>query len=433
MLQRREFLRLAGAAGVGAAAATGVPALLRTGQPSGASKASKATTKVARTVTKAPTTAAAKSSKEPILVVIDLAGGNDGINTLVPVRDPAYRKVRTKVALPENELIPFGKEFALHPKLQKVSKRTMAVVAGVGVAEPDGSHFEMQRRWATGDVTGRARPETGFLGRLADVIGSKDAPAVALLLGNGSSPSVESLRVPTVSLGSLYSAEMFRANREDAMLTTFQDGFRRIASTAAPAGAKGNRAHVGIGMGKALSAAGLVAGEPSADEDRMPDTDLGRGLGSALRLLRQPELGLRIITVTHDGYDHHEGLINNHATRMQEFDDAVDAFLGALEKDGIADRVLVATTSEFGRRVNDNGTSGLDHGAASVSMLFGPVKPGVHGEYPSLSKLDKDDNLKATVTMGTYLSTLASWVGVTGSDVGLGKSETLSGVLAKRG
>ncbi len=438
MINRREFIKF-GAVGVGgAAAARVVPSLLdgdnnnrsATG-PKAVSSTSTATTPSTAVAAEQPKTVARSAKKnggQRVLVIVDLAGGNDGLNTVVPINDPAYRSLRTTVALDPKDLHSLGKDYGAHPSLERLTKRGLAVVAGVGVTNPEGSHFEMARRWAMADLDGHGAPTTGFFGRLADVVGSKDAPAVALGLGSGYSPALVSAWAPSINLRSLQSAEMFRPNRDDANLTAFQTAYRRMASTASSPGASGPRADATTGMVQALRTAGLVGAGDDGD-DGLPGTDLGRSLASALRLIRQPSLGLRIIHITHDGFDTHSSAIDQHAQRLSEFDEAVDAFLGAADASGFADRVLVATTSEFGRRAKDNGSNGLDHGAASVALLAGPVNAGVHGEYASLTKLDDDDNLVAKVSMGDYFATLSSWLGVSPDDV-LGKGRApVSGVL----
>ncbi len=440
MINRREFLKFGAVGAGGAAAARVVPSLLDGGRDhSSGSAPSKPSATSSAPDTQAPATdiktmtktakAAKRTNGDRVLVVIDLAGGNDGLNTVVPINDPAYRTLRTTVGLAEKDLHPIDKDYAAHPSLGRLTKRGLAVVAGVGVANPEGSHFEMSRRWAMADLDGKGATTTGFFGRLADVIGNKDAPAVALGLGSGYSPALVSTWAPSVNLRSLQSAEMFRPNRDDANLTAFQTAYRRMATTTVKPGSTGPRAETANGMTLALRTAGLVTTDGGDDNDGLPGSDLGRSLASALRLISQPALGLRIVHITHDGFDTHSSAIDQHGQRLNEFDEAVDAFLAATEARGFGDRVLVATTSEFGRRAKDNGSNGLDHGAASVALLAGPVNAGVHGEYASLTKLDRDDNLIAKLSMGDYFATLSTWLGVSADEV-LGKGRSaVSGVL----
>ena len=438
MITRREALKLSAVAGGGAVASQVIPRLLRgderrrasSGAPPNPAKASDASeSSVGAEAAPGQQRSTEKRTGDRILVVIELAGGNDGLNTVVPHNDPAYRRLRTETALDEKDLVSFTDDFALNPSLQRLATRGVAVIGGVGVANPDGSHFEMQRRWASADVDGKSSPTTGFLGRMADIVGNKDAPAVALGLGSGSSPALVSKWAPSVSIRSINSAEMFLPNRDDAMLTAFQQGFRRMSSTAAPKGAKGLRADVGSGMVLALRTAGLVAEDGDENDDELPGSDLGRSLASGLRLLRKPELGLRIVHITHDGFDTHSNTKDQQGQRLAEFDEAVDGFLAAAERRGLGGRVVVATTSEFGRRAKDNGSNGLDHGAASVALLMGAVNPGLHSDYSSLTKLDSDDNLIATVMMDRYLATLGSWLGIDHADIFSARSKPIDGVF----
>jgi uncharacterized protein (DUF1501 family) len=432
-IPRRDFIKLGLAATGGAVAsrlvsfdpftdhgAASPPSIQTSGRPNASPATRPAISVGGSSAPQTSTTLLAKSPSDPatrVLVMIEFQGGNDGLNTLVPIKDPAYRSLRSKVSLPDDKLLRFTDEFSLHPSLARVAKRDLAVVAGVGVANPDGSHFEMMRRWWTGDLNGKTNPTTGFLGRIADTIGSKDSPAVALGLGQGASTTLTSAWAPTLRLGGIDAAQLFRENSDDRMLTTFQNGFRHLSENAtdvAPA-----RALVQSGMGQALGAARLLGGPETTATDKtdLPDTGLGNSLRAVLPLVRQPQLGLRIVHLSHDGFDTHENALDQQADRLDEFDAAVDGFFAALDRDGLSDRVLVATTSEFGRRAKDNDSNGLDHGAASVALLVGPVNRGVFGEYPSLTQLDDEDNLKATVSMGAYYATLASWFGVDRNDV----------------
>jgi uncharacterized protein (DUF1501 family) len=158
-------------------------------------------------------------------------------------------------------------------------------------------------------------------------------------------------------------------------------------------------------------------------------TALDAQLGLAARLLAAGA-GIRVVHVPVDAdYDTHE----NHARRAQQnltqLDNAVDSLLNDLAARGLEQSTLIATTSEFGRRVPDNGSSGLDHGAASVALLAGPVRPGVHGGPLSLTDLDSDGNLTATVDLTEYYATLAAWMGVSPDEVLPGHPSPVGGLL----
>ena len=138
---------------------------------------------------------------------------------------------------------------------------------------------------------------------------------------------------------------------------------------------------------------------------------LGRQLAMAAEVIKA-DVGVRIVHAQLGGFDTHESHAGRHNRLMEQFDGAVDGFLQEIEAVGMLDRVLVATTSEFGRRVRQNG-SGLDHGAASAMLMVGPIKAGRLGEPSPLGDLDRNDNLKTTVSFDRYLASLAQeWLGV---------------------
>jgi uncharacterized protein (DUF1501 family) len=152
--------------------------------------------------------------------------------------------------------------------------------------------------------------------------------------------------------------------------------------------------------------------------------DLGRSLATAAELLKI-DLGVKVVHARFSGFDTHEGHGYKHKDLMAKIDVAIDGFLQKLADYGLAERVLVATSSEFGRRVKETG-NGLDHGSASTMLLFGPVKPGRYGQASSLRDLDKNDNLKTNVPFDVYLATLAQvWLGVDAASVMPTKPEVI--------
>jgi uncharacterized protein (DUF1501 family) len=141
--------------------------------------------------------------------------------------------------------------------------------------------------------------------------------------------------------------------------------------------------------------------------------------------------GVRIVHVPAGGdFDTHEAHLDRHHALLDDLDAGLDAFLADLHRRGIDDRVLVMTTSEFGRRARDNGSDGLDHGAASTMLLAGAVSSGLFGEAPSLTRLDEDDNLVATAGLDSYFGTIAErWLGVPASELFTPAPELIHGLL----
>lgn len=374
----------------------------------------------------APIKAAALDKRR--LVVIEMAGGSDGLSMTVPYADSRYRDLRRGAAIEAGRVHAIDDTLGLHPDLEKLAASGVSVIPGVGTAKPDLSHFEMLHRWQTGDPEGVTRPDTGFLGRLCDHLGDPAAPAVGVSLGTGSSRALACERVTTLSVDA----------GNDGLFPVFDDENVRGAWLAAQrAMAHPDRADAPLfAAARASSAAALcfsdVAATLPAAADGYPDSDLAIQLRLAARLLADDNHGLRILHVPMGAdFDTHTGHPARYALLMRELDAALAAFRADLAARGIADRVLIAAYSEFGRRVPVNDSDGLDHGAAGTALLLGPTNPGVYGEVPSLRHLDAEDNLRATVDMTEFYATLAeSWFGVPASEVLPGSPLPLPGVVA---
>ncbi|MEC3958519.1 DUF1501 domain-containing protein [Nocardia sp. CDC153] len=374
----------------------------------------------------APVRAAALDKRK--LLVIEMAGGSDGLSMTVPYADSRYRELRRRTAIAADKVHVVDDKLGLHPNLPKLAAAGATLVPGVGTAKPDLSHFEMLHRWQTGDPEGRLRAETGFLGRLCDHLGDPSAPAVGVALGVGSSQALACERVTTLSVDA----------GNDGLFPVFDDENVRGAWLAAQrAMAHPDRLDAPLfATARAGSAAALrfsdVAATLSPAATGYPDSDLGIQLRLAARLLADDSHGLRIVHVPMGAdFDTHSNHTEQYAELMTDLDNSLAAFRQDLAARGIADRVLIAAYSEFGRRVPDNDSGGLDHGAAGTALLLGPTNSGVAGEMPSLRALDADDNLRATVDMTEFYATLAeSWFGVPASDVLPGSPRPLPGVVA---
>lgn len=303
------------------------------------------------------------------LVMVHLFGGNDGLNTLVPRGSARYRRARPSLALAEDALLPLGHGMAAHPALGPLlphwERGRVAAVQGVGYPDSSLSHFHSTEVWHT---AGRDR---GWLGATG-LEGVGVDPEPTLVLG-------EALRVRDPQEFRLDLPEPERAllrglyARHDRLGPTWarmEEGMRRL-------------------------------GRPCPGE-AMPPGDAGQALSAVLRLLDTA----RVFHVTLGGFDTHSGQADRHARALGEAAAALAAFARA------APDTLVVVYSEFGRRVEENASGGTDHGAAGPVLLLGPVRPGLHGEHPSLADLE-DGNLRHAVDFRqVYATVLRDWLGL---------------------
>lgn len=408
---RRKFLGFtaAGVATVGGAAL----ALNQGGASIAGADPLGLTSSVGPTTTTRPLVASADVAGRT-LVVIELQGGNDGLATLVPRNSGVLYDRRESVHIADEELLDFTDDFGWNPELEGIAGHGMAALVGLGTTNnPDGSHFEMEKRWWAGKSSGNDLPATGFLGRLCDQLVT-DQPVTGVSLGSGPSPALRSDKAVTVGLADPNSAWFLR--NEDPWFTNLRRGMSHMSTDAGGTGRLQPLAAARSGLSDTLAFAETLH---EIDDERIrelyPSTDLGYTLGVAAELIEQ-QAGLRVIHIVHGGFDTHSDQRGSHNYLLRQLGDAVGAFLSDLGALGVADSTLVCSTSEFGRRVSDN-DGGTDHGAAGMAMIAGPVAPGIHGEAPSLTKLE-DDNLIATVDFEEYYATIAErWFGIPSGDV----------------
>ena len=365
------------------------------------------------------------SPKGRILVVVQLDGGNDGLNTVVPYRDDEYRKRRPKLAIAAGDVKRVDDRIGLHPALEPFSKlleqQRLAIVQGVGYPNPNRSHFDSMAIWHTAQTT-VDKAASGWLARAIDCRPSTggDAPALhiheafplpgALAGGQRVVPSMARLDQFRRRLGMPHGNEtaeqiealdrLVRQNRgESGSLLQFVERCSLITYANA---ARLER----------------VQQESSAAKVDYPDF---YGLARRLRLIAQlVKAGLATpIYYTHlDGFDTHSGQLQQHANLLRELGVSLKAFLEDLEKSGESDRVVVLVFSEFGRRLAENGSGGTDHGTAEPVFLLGqPVKAGLHGSYPNRTNLEDGDPIHGVDFRRVYATLLDQWLGIPHRDI----------------
>ena len=412
VVSRRQFLSLLGLTST----ATLLPAALDLdGATADAAKKSKAkTTARKKPAADGPVVAGRPVLGPRVLVVLELQGGNDGFSMLIPSGDGRFRKLRERAWLNPKDMSRFDDRYSIAAGLAPMAPR-LAFVEGVGVAKPDFSHTGMMTRWWQGDPDGTGTSRTGFLGRCCDLLDT-GVPVVGVSVGGGATPALLSAKAPTVALPGLDSLRELtndQDNRMRATMGSLTDGGSETAGLDSVDSDLLARARIGLSSGLTLlNGLGGITGKAG----KYPDNNrLASALGLARELVSL-NVGIRIIHIPWGSFDTHTGHAWSHPEQMRQLGAALTAFHNDLVRSGISDRVLVATTSEFGRRPEAN-AGGTDHGGASTALVMGPVRAGRHGAPVNFEQLDPSGNVAATVSMADYYATLAGWLGLPPSEV----------------
>jgi uncharacterized protein (DUF1501 family) len=354
------------------------------------------------------------SGGERVLVVVQLLGGNDGLNTVVPHRLDGYARARRALRLPSAGLVKVTDEVGLHPGLGQLGslleEDRLAIVQGVGYPNPDRSHFRSMEIWETARTDNAPDAlATGWLGRVID---AHPQPAGADLpaLGVGGNLRL-ALKAKSAEVPALESLEQYRLK-----LSGDAPAQRAAIDAVAKADRGGDDPLLGFVRRSALAAyassARLEEIGKAEDRSSYPDTGLGRRLKLVGQLIKAG-FGTKIYYTALDGFDTHANQLGAHAGLLTELGDALAAFGKDLKAAGQADRVGVLAFSEFGRRVAENASAGTDHGAAAPVFVMGPVaQSGLIGAHPSLDDLDDGDLKHHTDFRRVYAALLEGWLGV---------------------
>lgn len=344
------------------------------------------------------------ASGDGILVVLQLGGGNDGLNTVVPRTDSRYRTLRGALAI--TDPLPLTTAFGLHPSLPKLKARydagQVAIVQGVGQTGSDHSHFSSTATWMAG--TAGTERSSGWLGRWLDGVPESAAGLRAVTLG--SSVPLHLLGTSAVVTAMDVGNELFGADRSDPADAAVYDAVTAFAAT--PTG-KGTWAD-------ALARAGASSIDLAGDlqpqfTPTLPDDSLSSQLTLAARLINA-DLGVRVLNASLGGFDTHNGQADQHQTLLEELDAGIEAFYATLASKW-GHQVTVMTFSEFGRRGMANASGGTDHGAGSVGFVIGDnVLGGFYGVAPRLDRLDSRGDVPMSVDFRSlYASVLGGWLG----------------------
>lgn len=374
----------------------------------------------------------ATGKDETILVILQMAGGNDGLNTLVPFGDDAYYKARPRIGKKETDLIKLADGIGLNgamPFLGNFFKEgQVGVVQGVGHPKPNRSHFVSTSVWETADTSNRS--STGWLGRYFDNACEKIDPTVGISFNKSTPEAFGAMRNPGVSLSSpeLYrwihgggnkaQAEEFFSELNQPMADDDEDHVAG-GSIDMPAGGK-----VGAVVGESnLNFLERVALDAQVSSKKILEvaakhktsvqyegTPISRNLNLVSRMIAGG-MATRVYYVSHGGFDTHTGQVNSHDRLLGQLDSALKSFFTDLKEQGNDKRVVLMTFSEFGRRVSENASGGTDHGKASCMFVAGGgVKGGLYGKYPSLTELSQGDLAHTVDFREVYADLLGGWL-----------------------
>jgi uncharacterized protein (DUF1501 family) len=347
-----------------------------------------------------------------ILVMIELNGGNDGINTVIPFTDSAYYSNRPTLAIPKASVLEVGNKLGFHPSMGALKKLwdsgQMAVIHGCGYPNADQSHFRSMDIWQT------AVPEKvetlGWLGRYLDRITEDDKNGLYGVAFQNDMPRAfrgERSQVPSVPSFEVYRFQTDERFPEDRnrQISAFKKISSHVPIDVPYVGLVQRNIMDAYTTAERLQSAGKYSGTVS-----YPNSGLAKGLKLVAEVIAK-KFGTHLFYVQIGGFDTHASQKDQHARLLGELSGAIGAFVQDMKNQGLGEDVLVVTFSEFGRRPKENGSFGTDHGEAGPMIVVGgKVKGGFYGTLPSLTSLH-DGNQKYTVDFRrVYATILEDWL-----------------------
>ncbi|MBM3691181.1 MAG: DUF1501 domain-containing protein [Actinobacteria bacterium] len=342
----------------------------------------------------------------PILVVVTLYGGNDGLNTLVPVNDPIYQAMRPGIAYSPDQVLPLAEDLYLNGAMDGLfsfwQKNQVAIVRGVGYPNPDRSHFTSMAIWQSATL---AAVKTGWLGRwietqprdplLAISLGSVLPPLLAGANGFGSVLPLGGLRIPTGAVGNdcrRISAPSTSDNELQALAAQTMRDLFTVSSDITP-----------ILRGPAPAAPDLPT---SIGGNAGGETNLSQQLDVVAKLIAAGA-PTRVWSASLGGFDTHADGKDSQSVLLDVVSDGITRFMAQLKSTQRSQDVVVLVYSEFGRRVRANASEGTDHGTSGPVFVIGEkVKGGFYGDQPSLANLKNDDLTVTTDFRDVYATIL---------------------------
>jgi len=394
------------------------------------------------------TARAAEAHQNNILVVVEMSGGNDGLNTVIPYTDDLYHKYRPTLRFNKDQVVKVNDAIGLHPAMgsfnQLLQKNELAVVQGVGYPNPDRSHFESMDIWQSADP--KRRTQNGWLARSAADLQDKQGNVPLVQVGPERLPLA--LRGATSGVASINNPRQFRldlGNSDPMHQKARKRLLEDLAKSSKPADPNGMLQFV---QRRQLQTYASLERLQDVVKDQQFDRRGERqfGLFDKLQLVARLiglNFGARVFYVSIDGFDTHSNQGEMHRNLLAQLANSITSFFNTLRQIKQDNRVVLMTFSEFGRRVQENGSRGTDHGSGSSLFVAGPaVKGGVVGKHPSLKKDELDyeitilDKLSGDLKYHTdfrriYASLLDNWLHVDSKTVLAGQFEHMDLLKAK--
>lgn len=354
----------------------------------------------------------AAASSGRILVVLQLSGGNDGLNTVIPYANDAYHQSRPVLRFTPDKVLKVNGEIGLHPGLAALKSLYddghAAIIQGVGYPNPNRSHFRSMEIWHTGSDSDRYE-KYGWIGKYFDnECKGGGTPASGVAFGSETPQSFTNKSGRGITFAAPESFR-WRPAATDAKTADAEMAAYRVLNSVSPDKAD-FLTRTALNAQLTSDRVREIAAAYKAKAD-YPQDPLAANLRHIAGMIAG-DLGSRIYYAQIGGFDTHTGQLERHARLMEQVAGGIAAFYKDLKAQGLADRVMLMTFSEFGRRMVENASAGTDHGVAGpVFVVGGGVKPGLYGQYPSLTDLDQGDLKAGTDFRQVYATVIENWLG----------------------
>jgi uncharacterized protein (DUF1501 family) len=369
------------------------------------------------------------SKKDPVLVVLQLTGGNDYLNTVIPYSNPLYRDNRPAVGVAEGRELQLDDKVGFHPEMAPIKnlydQGQVAVIHGVGYPDSPRSHFRSMDIWHTCEPNKLGTE--GWLGRATkDIDPNKENVLTTVSFGAALFRALVMPGVPVACVDDLDSYGLLPGITEQQQRSKILDRFARLYSPVM--GSSSVMDYLGQTGLDTLEGADILKEAPKMYSSTVeyPDTSIGAKL-RGISQIHQAGFGTRILYCDHGSFDSHSNQVGMHDKLWKDTSEAVECFFDDLKEHDAADNVVMLMFTEFGRRVHDNG-SGTDHGAGGAAFVIGDaVKGGQYSEYPSLesNQLEQGDVVPNHDFRSIYSVLLEDWMGLDAKPIVEGSFEKL--------